>query len=67
MCINEYIAVIDSGCDQCIINIKSFTIKSYSGVFYSVTGALSCMISDSTLELVSEAYTLLVLPKGIMF
>ena len=64
MCIDECVAVIDSGCDQCIINIKSFTINSYSGIFYSVTGALACMISDSTLELVSEAYTLLVLPNG---
>ena len=64
MCVDECIAVVDSGCDQCIINIKSFLIKSYSGVYFSITGALACMTSGLTLELVSEAYTLLVCPNG---
>ena len=64
ICYDEDIAVVDSGCDQCIINKKSFIIKSYSGVYYSITGALACMTSGTTLELVSEAYTMLVCSDG---
>ena len=60
--VDENIAVIDSGCDQCIISNNSFVVKSYSGVYYSIRGALNGMISNSTLELVSQAYVLLVCP-----
>ena len=64
ICVDEIIAVIDSGCDQCIININSFVIKSYSGLLFCVTGALAGMISGEALELVSDAYTLLICPDG---
>ena len=49
--IDEIIAVIDSGCDQCMIDIKLFIIKSYSGLLYSITGALVGMMRRDILEL----------------
>ncbi len=36
---NTTILVIDSGCDQCIITIRSFLIFNLSGEFYEVKGA----------------------------
>ena len=44
--------------------IPIFIIQSYSGIYFSITGALACMTSDLTLELVSKAYTLLICPDG---
>ena len=54
---NENILVVDNGCDQTIININSFIIKSFAGVLFNVGGALHDMKS-SQLELVNDAYTL---------
>ena len=61
---DENIAVVDSGCDQCIINKKPFIIKVYSGEYFSITGGLACMTTGTTLELVSEAYTVLICQNG---
>ena len=57
---DESIAVVDSSCDQCIINKSPFIIKVYSGEYFNITGALPYMTTGTTLELVSEAYTVLV-------
>jgi hypothetical protein len=43
----DSIAVIDIGCDQCIINIKCFTVSSRSGHFYYVDGPLQGRMSSS--------------------
>ena len=55
--------VVDNGCDQSIININSFLIKSFAGELYNVGGALHSMHS-SQLELVSDAFTLVTLPDN---
>ena len=57
----ENILVIDNGCDQTIININSFLIQSFAGIYYNVGGALNRM-TPSSLELVNEAFTLATLP-----
>jgi len=50
----DSIAVIDSGCDQSIINIKCFVIVSRSGRSYYVNGPLQGrMTSGSPMEVVS--------------
>ena len=54
---NENIMVVDNGCDQLIINMNPFFIKSFAGVLYNVGGALYDMKS-SKLELVNDTYTL---------
>ena len=51
---DDSIAVIDSGCDQSIINIKCFVIVSRSGRSYYVNGPLQGrMSSGSPMEVVS--------------
>ena len=60
---NEPIMVIDNGCDQSIININSFLVKSFAGVRFEIGGAIQGM-GSSTLELVNDAYTLATLPDG---
>ena len=54
---DENILVVDNGCDQSIININSFFVKSFAGVSYNVGGAFWDMCS-SDLELVNDTYTL---------
>ena len=60
---NESVLVINNGCDQTIININSFLIYTFAGVKYKVNGALSKM-SSSSLELVSDAYTLVIIGEN---
>ena len=55
--------VVDNGCDQSIINVNSFLIKSFAGELFNVGGALHSMRS-SQLELVSDAFTLITLPDN---
>ena len=61
---NENILVIDNGCDQTIININSFLIYTFAGVKCKVNSALSKM-SSSSLELVSDTYTLVTIDENI--
>ena len=60
---DENILVIDNGCDQSIININSFLVQSFAGIYYNVGGAISTMKSTN-LELVNEAFTLVSMPDG---
>ena len=55
---NKCVFIEDSGCDQCIVNIKAFLVHTYTGIFYDVGGALAGMEAQR-LELVNNAYTLL--------
>ena len=55
--------VVDNGCDQSIININSFLVHSFAGVYYDVGGALQNMRS-SHLQLVNCAFTLVTLPDN---
>ena len=59
----ENVLIIDNGCDQSIINVNSFLVETYTGIFYSVGGAL-CTMHSSKLELVNDAYTLTTLPDN---
>ena len=52
--------MIDNGCDQTIIHIDSFLIGTFAGVHFNINGALNKM-GSTTLELVSDAYTLVTL------
>ena len=56
--------VIDNGCDQSIINLNLFLILSFSGVHFTVEGAVNT-IGSTNLELVSNAYTLVTLMNNI--
>ena len=60
---DEGILIIDSGCDQSIINLNSFLVQTYTGIDFIVGDALQGMRS-SLLELVNDAYTLPLLPTG---
>ena len=61
---NEYILIIDNGCDQTIVNINAFLIESFTGIKFNVGGALNSMKSTK-LELVNDTYTLVTLPDHI--
>ena len=63
----ENVLIVDKGCDQTIVNLNSFLIHTFTGVFFNVNGAMSSM-KTADLELVDEAYTLVTLenkPKVI--
>ena len=45
--VDEPIAIIDSGCDQCIININMSLTHSFTGEHYSVGGTLFNMKSSN--------------------
>ena len=55
--------VVDNGCNQSIIYMNSFLVKSLSGELFNVGGVLHDMQS-SQFELVGEAYTLVTLPDN---
>ena len=55
--------MIDSECDQSIINVNSFLVQSIAGIHYSVGGALNS-IDPSSLELVNEAFTIVTFPDN---
>ena len=61
ICKDENIIITDSGCDQSIINLNSFLVQSFTGIYYNVGGALQGM-NSSDLEIVSDAFTLCTLP-----
>ena len=61
ICTDENIIITDSGCDQSIINLNSFLVQSFTGIYYNVGGALQGMHSND-LEIVSDAFTLCTLP-----
>ena len=56
--------VVDNGCDQSIINVDSFLIKSFAGELFNVDGVLNSM-HVLQLELISEAFTLVTLPDNL--
>ena len=60
---NENMLVIDNGYNQTIINIDLFLIYTFASVKYKINGALSKM-SSSSLELVSDAYTLVTIDEN---
>jgi len=60
---DEGILISDSGCDQSILNLNSFLVQTYTGIDFIAGGALQGMRSSS-LELVNDAYTLVLLPTG---
>ena len=60
---DENILVIDNGCDQSIININSFLIQSFAGIYYNIGGAIRTMKSTN-LELVNEAFILVSMSDG---
>ena len=37
--LDEHILVIDNGCDQSIVNLNSFLILSFAGIYFTVGGA----------------------------
>ena len=57
--IEENDLIIDNGCDQSIINLTSFLVHNYTGVFIHVNGAINS-IEGRSLEIVNNAYTLAV-------
>ena len=64
LCIScdENILVIDNGCDQSIINITSFLIQYFTGIYYNVGGEISTM-KYTNLKLVNEFFTLVSMPS----
>ena len=60
---DENIMVVDNGCNQSIISINSFLVKSFAGELFNVGVALH-NIQSSQLELVSDAFTLVTLPDN---
>ena len=59
---NENVLVIDNNCDQTIININSYMIHIFGGTKFKINGTLTAM-SLSSLDLVSDAFTLVTIDK----
>ena len=55
--------VIDNGCEQSIVGINSFLVQTFTGAYINMGGALSTM-SSSKLEIVNDAFTLVLLEDG---
>ena len=55
---SEQIMIIDSACDQTVVNNISFVINSYTGIFFNVSGAIKSSKISTKLELVNDCYTL---------
>lgn len=64
---DDVIAVSNSGCDQCILNLKVFSVHNslFTGRYFDIGGALNRMQSDTCLEVVNDAYTKMIFDKGI--
>ena len=58
--------IIDNGCDQQMINLTSFLVHTYTGVFILVNGDMKSM-EGSSLEIVNDAYTLATFDNGSIF
>ena len=56
VCTGEKLMIVDSGCDQTIVNHSSFLIGTYTGVFINVGGALISH-KPKYLEIVNDCYT----------
>ena len=54
---DEQIMIIDSGCDQTVVNDTSFKIYSHTGIFFNVAGAINGSKNNNNLELVNDCYT----------
>ena len=52
---DQCILIIDSACDQSIINSNAFTVLSRSGTYYYLNGATQGMKSDTAHEVVNGA------------
>ena len=59
----DNILLIDDGCDISIISKNSFLIQTLTGIYYNVDGAL-LDIHASNLQLVSDCFTIAVLPSN---
>ena len=59
----DNILLIDNGCDISIISKNSFLIQTLTGIYYNVDGAL-LDIHASNLQLVSDCFTLAILPSN---
>ena len=59
---DEEIIIIDSACDQSVININSFVINTHTGIYFNVADTIKCS-NSSKLELVNDCYTYVKLPK----
>lgn len=62
---DEVIAISDSGCDQCILNIKAFNVYSFTGRYFNIGPALNSMSLDNCLEVVDDAYTTMIFEGGV--
>ena len=60
---NENMLLINNGCDVSIISNNSFLIKTFTGTFFNVDGALFNMKSNN-LQLVNDCYTVAMLPSN---
>ena len=63
---SEQIMIIDSACDQTVVNNISFVINSYTGVFFNVSGAIKSSKISTKLELVNDCYTLVKFPNNFI-
>ena len=53
---NEQVMIIDSGCDQTVVNNISFVINSYTGVFFNVSGAIKSSKISTKLVLIDKIF-----------
>ena len=60
---NEYVLIVDKGCEQTIIALSLFVVDTFTGIEFSVSGAMTSMHCE-VLELVNDAYTLATLDDG---
>ena len=61
---DECILLDDSGCDQSIVNIKSFKVMTHTGIYFNLGGAMQEFASTRPLEVVNDAYKLVHLHNG---
>lgn len=54
---DEPLAVFNTGCDNSLINLDSFMVGSYLGVYYNLQGALEGMTFSQSLQLANHCYT----------
>ena len=61
--LSESLLITYNDCNLTIINLNSFLVQSFAGIYVTIGGALNS-IALSKLELVNEAYTLVTLPNN---
>ena len=57
---DEPLAVFDTGCDNSLINLNSFIVGSYLGIYYNLQGALEGMTRSQSLQLANHCFTKIV-------